>query len=231
MFKKKMLKKKSLFFLLIIYTLSHIFFYTNQFYMNFLNPLFWFSFLIFFYQQDLKLPKKKEIHMTLFISIIFFILYLASGFIFGFTKSTYNNTFINFLMNLSKIILPICGVEIIRYELINSNKNVFGFRALITIMIIMSEMNFKALFLSHHLIFLHYLISSIIPLFAQNILFTYLSFNSHYNIPIIIKLFNEVPKIFLPIIPDSNWFMDGAFAIIKVLIIYYREFPKIKLPD
>ena len=221
MFKKIILKNKQLFCLLIIYTVSHIFFYANNFYISFLEPFFWLIFLIIFYHQDLKLPKKKEINITLAISIIFFILYLVSGFIFGFNKSLSNYSLINIFINWWKVILPICGIEIIRYKLLRSNKNYFGFRALITIIIILSEINFKALFLSHNMIFFHYLISIIIPIIAQNILFTYLSLNSHYYTPIIIKIFSEIPKIILPIIPYSNWFIEGSFGIIKVLIIYY----------
>lgn len=221
MFKKKTLKNKKLFFLFIIYTLSHIFLYTNNFYIYVINPLFWLSFLIIFYHQDLKLPKKKEFNITLTISIIFFILYLASGFIFGFSKNSYNHTLIYTFKNLWKIIFPIFGIEIVRYRIIKSNKNYFGMKALITIIIIISEFNFKTFFLSHNMISLHYFVSIIIPIIAQNILFTYLSLNSDYNIPIIIRLFNEVPKIILPIIPYSNWFIEGSFAIIKILIIYY----------
>ena len=217
MFKKKILKNKKLFFILIIYTLSHIFLSTNNFYINYINPLFWLIFLLIFYHQDLKI-NKKEINITLTISIIFFIIYFTSGFIFGFSNSPYDHSLISTLENLEKIILPICGIEIIRYKLLKSNKS---FRALITIIIIISEINFKALFLSHNIIFLHYFISVIIPIIFQNILFTYLSLNSNYNIPIIIRLFDEVPIIILPIIPYSNWFITGSFAIIKVLIIYY----------
>ncbi len=220
MFKKKTLKNKILFFLLIIHTLTHIFFYTNNFYIYFFNPLFWLSLLIIFY-QDLKLPKKKEINITVMISMIFFILYIASGFIFGFNKNSNNESLITMLINLWKVILPIYGIEIIRYDLIRSNKNHLGMIALITIIIIINTIDLKTLFLSHNIIFLHYLISEIIPMIAQNILFTYLSLNSYYNIPIIIRLFNELPKIILPIIPYSNWFIEGSFTIIKVLIIYY----------
>ncbi len=218
MFKKKILKNKQLFFLLIIYTLSHIFLCTNNFYINFLNPLFWLSFLIIFYQQNFNISNKKEINITLIISTIFFLLYLSSGFIFGFNKSPYNHSLISIFKNLGKIILPICGIEIIRFKLVKSNQN---FRTLITIIIIISEINFKAFFATHNIIFLHYLISTIIPIIAQNILFTYLSLNSHFKIPIIIRLFNVIPKFLLPLIPSSNWFITGAFALIKVLIIYY----------
>ena len=196
MFKKKLLKNKQLFLLLIIYTLSHIFLSTNSFYLNFINPLFWLIFLLIFYHQDLKI-NKKEINITLTISIIFFILYFTSGFIFGFSNSPYNQTFTSIIENLVKTILPICDIEIMRYKLLKSNKS---FRALITIIIITSEINFKALFLSHNIVFYHYLISTIIPIIFQNILFTYLSLNSNYKIPIIIRLFNELPPIILPII-------------------------------
>ncbi len=221
MFKKKTLKNKKLFFLLIFYTLSHIFFSTNNFYIYLVKPFFWLSFIIIFYQQDLKLLNKKEVNFTLNISIIFLILYLATGFIFGFNKSPYNHTLIYIFKSLWKIILPIVGMEIMRYKLIKSNKNNSFIIALVTIIIIISEINFKALLLAHNIIFFHYLVSIIIPTIAQNILFTYLSLKTHYNVPIIIRIFNEVPKFFLPFIPYSNWFIEGAFAIIKVLIIYY----------
>ena len=218
MFKKRTLKKKNLFFLLIIYTLSHIFLYTNNFYIYFLNPLFWLCFLVIFHYQDLKVLNKKEINTTLVISIIFLILYLVSGFVVGFNKNPHDHTAIYIFKSLWKNILPIYGLEIMRYKLIKSNKKHF---VLITMIIIMSEINFNALFLSHNIIFFHYLVSIIIPIIAQNILFTYLSLNAHCNISIIIRIFDEIPSLFSPIIPHSNWFIEGAFTIIKVLIIYY----------
>ena len=159
MFKKKVLKNKQLFIILIIYALSHVFLCSNNFYLNFLNPLFWLCFLIIFYQK-LKTSNKKEINITLIISLIFFILYLSSGFIFGFTNSPYNHSLINMFKNLGKTILPIWGMEILRYKLLKCNKN---FGALITIIIIISEINFKALLTSHNIAFFHYLISVIIP--------------------------------------------------------------------
>ena len=198
MFKKKIFKNKQLFFLLIIYTISHIFFYNNNFYINFFKPFFWLIFLIIFYHQDLKLINKKEINIAFSISIIFFILYLISGFIFGFNKNLSNYSMINIIINVWKFILPICGIEIMRYKLLKSNKNYFGFKVLITIIIILSEINFKALFLSNNIIFFQYFVSIIIPIIAQNILFTYLSLNSHYDTTIIIKIFNEMPKIIVP---------------------------------
>ena len=164
MYKKKIIKNKQLFFLLIIYTISNIFYYTNNFYINFLKPFFGLIILIIYY-QDLKLSKKKEINITLTISIIFFILYLTSGFIFGFNKNHSNYSLINFFINLWKVILPICSIEVIRYKLLRSNKNYFGFRALVTIIIILSEINFKALFLSDNIIFFHYFASIIVPNF------------------------------------------------------------------
>ena len=154
MFKKKILKNKKLFFLLIIYTLSNIFLYTNNFYIYVLNPLFWLCLLIIFYRKDLKLLKKKEINISLIISITFLILYLVSGFIVGFNKNPYNRTLIYTFKSLWKVILPICGIEIVRYKLIKSNKNHFGIMSLITIIIIISEINFKVFSISHNITFL-----------------------------------------------------------------------------
>lgn len=216
MFKKLILKNKQLFFLLIIYTIFHIFFYTN----NLLNSLFWLSFLIFFNSQDFNLPKQKEIHLTLIIAMIFLSLYLVSGFIFGFNKSSINDSIIHNLISLETILLPIGGIEILRYKILKSNKDNYKAITLITFLVIISEINFKTLFLSHNLIFFHYLFSMIIPIIAQNILSTYLSLNAHYSIAIIIRLFTDVPKFFFPIILN-NWFIIGSFTLIKVLIIYY----------
>ena len=221
MFKKKMHKNNQLFFLLIVYTISNIFFYTNSSYINFFKPFFWLIFLIIFYNQDLMPPKRKEINIAFTISIIFFILYLISGFVLGFNKNLSNYSLINIFISAWKAILPIWGIEIMRYRLLRCNKNDLGSRALITLIIILSEINFKALLLSHNIDFFHYFIAIIVPIIAQNILFTYLSLNSHCDTSIIIRIFNEIPRIILPIIPYSNWFIEGSFAIIKVLIIYY----------
>lgn len=219
MFKKKILRNIPLLFLLIIYTIIHIIFYSNDFYTNFLNPLFWLIFLIIFHHQDLELLNRKDSNITLMVAIILFILYLASGFVFGFSKSPYSHNLSNILLNSMKIILNIYGIEVIRHTLLKSNKCHFGIRVLITLIIILSEINFKALFLSRNIALLHYLISIIIPIIAYNFLYSYLSLNSHYNIPIILRLFNELPKVLLPILPYHNWFIEGAFSTIKVLII------------
>ena len=143
MFKRKLLKNKSLLAYLIIYTIIEILFYTNNFYINFFKPFFSLIILLTFYYQ--KLPKKKEINTALTISIIFFILYLASGFIFGFNNNISNYSLINILASLWKVLLPLCSIEIIRFKLLRSNKNNFIFSTLITIIIILSEINFKAL--------------------------------------------------------------------------------------
>ena len=129
----KNLNNKPLFFLLIIYTLSHILLYTNNLFINYINPLFCFLIII---NNPKIIPNKKEINITLTISIIFFILYITSGFIFGF--SNYNITLNNICKNLWLVFLPIYCIEIIRYKLIKSNKN-NRIRALITIIIIISE--------------------------------------------------------------------------------------------
>ena len=217
MFKKQALKNNQLFIILSLYTLSHIFLCSNNFYLNFINPLFWLSFLIIFYHH-INLSMKKETNTALTISLIFLMLYLASGLIFGFNKS--QNNLINIFINIWQVILPIIGIEIIRYKLIKSNKNL-GIRALITIIIIISEINFKALFLSHNLVLFHYLISTIIPIIAKNLLFTYLTLNTNQDITIIIRLFNEIPKLFLQSLLYNNWFIEGSFTIIKILIIYF----------
>ena len=112
-------------------------------------------------------------------------------------------------------------MEIMRYKLLRRNKNNFGFKAFITIIIILSEINFKALFLSRNIDFFYYLTSIIIPIIAQNILCTYLSCHSHYNTTIIIKIFHELPNMILPMIPYRDWFMAGTFDIIQDFILYY----------
>ena len=212
MFKKMILKNKPLIFLLIIYTISHILLNNNNFYLNILNPFFWLIFLFIFYQQDLSLFKKKELYLTLIITFIFFILYLLSGFIFGFNKESYN--LIQVLINLTKIFFPLYGIEILRYKILKRNNNHF-IRFFITFLIILIRINFKVS--SYPLYFL----VNIISVIAQEMLFTYLSFNSHYKINIIIILFKEIPKIILPSIPFNNWYIEGSFTLIKVLIIYY----------
>ena len=87
MYKKKIVKNKQLFFLLIFYTISNIFYYTNDFYINFIKPFLGLIILIIYY-KDLKLSNKKEINITFIINF-----FCNSDFIAN-NKNIWPNTFI-----------------------------------------------------------------------------------------------------------------------------------------
>ena len=134
---------------------------------------------------------KSNRNYTIFIiiiSIINIILYLYSGFLFGFSNSPYSHEILTLLTNILPKIFIILGVETTRTILLRNKKNKKTI-VLITILLILVQINFSVLinmFTNKELLF-QYICSSIIPLIACNILYSYLSLNSFY-LEIIIAL-------------------------------------------
>ena len=167
---------------------------------------------------------KSNRNHTIFIiiiSIINIILYLYSGFLFGFSNSPYSHEILTLLTNILPKIFIILGVETTRTILLRNKKNKKTI-VLITILLILVQINFSVLinmFTNKELLF-QYICSSIIPLIACNILYSYLSLNSFYLEIIIYRLLTEMIIFILPILPNIDWFITGAFGTLFPAIVY-----------
>ncbi len=221
--------RKVLFILFFIYTILTIVLYVKNLsiYKNIVNPLFWILILIYLiiYKKDYFFHlsnKKKQIMFTIVISVIFVVFDFTIGLITGFTKSPYNHHLDSIIKNFFTIIIPLIGLEYSRCFLIIKYKHNKVSIIFITLLFILMEINYRTLintFFNKELFF-QYICSTILPIIANNILYTYLVFNSNYPLPLIYKIINKLMLIFAFFLPSMDWYMVGSLSLIKVTLFY-----------
>ena len=145
-----------------------------------------------------------------------------SGFILGFSKSLYNHNIIAILKNFITQLFPIIGLEFAREIIIARNKENKPLTLYITILLILLEMNFYTItnLLANREEMFEYICSTIIPLIACNILYTYLTLKCTYIVTLIYRIFNTIVILLLPIIPNFDWFAMGSLSLLSTIIIY-----------
>ena len=175
------IKNKELLIIITIYVFLTIYLIINNniLYINIINPIFWLFliFYLFWYKKNnYIIVKRKYIKYITMISIFNIIFYFYTGFIFGFSKNPYSRDLLQILKNIIIQIIPLSGIELFRGFLVTQNK---GNKLLIvytTIMLILIEINYSAIFnLSDKESLFQYICDTIIPLISTNILCTYLS--------------------------------------------------------
>ena len=223
------IKEKNLLFILIFYLIASIIFQIKKitFFSTFINPVFWFllivTLLIYLKKIYVRFPKKKKyFYPIIIISLIYILLYFYIGFIFGFSKSPYSHSLLNIIRNIFQIIIPIIGIELSRNIILNRNKNNRYLIIFTTILFILLEIKYSALinnFANKELFFI-YVCQVIIPTIAGGILYSYLSLKESYRLPLTYRLLKELELILLPIIPTTDWFIDGSIGILVPVIIF-----------
>ena len=192
-----------------------------------MKQLFWLCILIIliYYMKKsyIRISKQRKylIYITI-ISAIYTIIYFYMGFIFGFAKSPYSHEIFSILKNVIMQMIPTIGIEITRNVLIMKNKNKKSNVALVTILLILLEINYNTLvnvYNDKENLF-KYICSDIVPLIACSILYTYLTMKLSYAVPLIYRTFKELIIIVLPILPNLDWFVKGAYDMLSPVIIY-----------
>ena len=128
---------------LIIYLLCEIFGRLET-----INLIFWLGLLVYYisYQKNhyiRKVKDKKYIYYGLIISVISIIMAFNSGYFIGFVKSPFKHNLISIVKNSCQLLIPIIGIELTRNILINKYKYNKLSRVLITILLILLEVNYK----------------------------------------------------------------------------------------
>ncbi len=222
-------KNKDLLAIITIYIFITIILMINryQLYANIINPLFWLfilAYMIFNLKKNyVRFPTNKRyfIYMIV-ISCIHVLFFFYLGFIFGFFKSPYSHTILSILKNIIIQILPIVSIEIARGIIATNNKNNKIVLVFLTTLLILVECNYNKLInlFPQKEQFFKYICESVLPLIACNILYTYLTLKGSYKLPLVYRFFNRFITLVLPILPNINWFANGALCILSPTIIY-----------
>ena len=220
-----MIRTKNYFYLLIIYMVLTITFkiFNYNFYLNIFAPIFTTLTLIsiIIYLKQFPISKNsKYLKDILLITILSLIIYLSLGLVFGFTKNYSEYNLISIIINIKNIMITTITLELLRNILITNNKKNKLIVIIITILIILIELNYHTLItLKTKSQLFKYLFSNILILITDNILMSYLSIKNSY-LSLLNQVLIKLTLILLPIIPNLDWFLIGSFNLIKVTIIY-----------
>lgn len=207
-----------------------------------INPIFWliiFILGIFMTTDDYNhfFNKREKIEVIIIILFIYLIIYFSLGLIFGYSYNVYNNTNINLIIkNIYFYIMPIVFQEYIRGVLCNYSNKSFNIRVLIGVLFILINLNLYSLsnMFNNGEIFLKVICSNLIPLIILEFVLTYLDFIGGYSLSLTYKLFVTLFTVFIPIIPNLNFFLNGIIntsipVIVYIIIDRYNEIDNSKI--
>ena len=120
------------------------------FYTNVINPIFWGGIIVYLIatKKDdyIRISRNKQYYIyMLIISCLHLFTYFYFGFIFGFVNSPYNHEILALSQNIIINVLPIIGIEVVRFIIVSRNKNDKFLLALITIILILVEIDYSTL--------------------------------------------------------------------------------------
>lgn len=220
-------EKKSIFVLFGILFLDLIFsFFATNYFNRYLWILFSFGFLYFFlyYSHSYHSFHKQNYYLRrmCIVSLLYLVLYFYLGFIFGFSKSFYGHSFFTIFKNTLDLIVPIVFIEYAREKLICRNKNNRFALVFITILLMLLEIRYGTIFHSFddkEFLF-KYFSSTIVPICAWSVLYTYLCKLGSFKLPLIFRVLEKSFFILSPVFPALDWFIQGSIGLLSSIIIY-----------
>ena len=230
--------KKITIFFIILLTLFFIFCQNilikmGILYIYFLRPVLFvglaFIFKILISNQIVIKKQRKDIVQYVLITVLsYMLLYIISGIVPGFGKNAYDTSIKGIILNIVTNVPVIISIEYIRYKLAN---NVFKKdKELIFILIVISfsiwDLNYRKILSGN---FTPYTIFSFvfyncIPVFIENMLFTYIAQNGDYLPNIVYRVTYNFFIWTLPILPKIPWVFEAILSTILpfFLLLYIR---------
>lgn len=195
-------------------------------YYSILNLLIWMIIAVFsknLTNQHNNFKSKEETFKTVFIIIsIYLILYYLSGLIFGFAKNVLTNSLKNIIINFIMYIAIIPFQEYTRSRVINNTRSKLVF-VFITVAIILSSINYIS-FLSNFStgsVAFEYVAGTIYPLVIEGILCSFLVSKGSYVLSLMFILPLKCADVFVPIVPNMEWFIKVSYVSALVIVVYY----------
>lgn len=170
-----------------------------------------------------RFPRNKEyIKKMIIIMLLYIIIYFFLGLLFGFTKSPYSHKIITLLKNIWRIIVPVITLEYIRSFIVCTNSNNKFIIVTFTLLLFVIELNLntfiKNISISEDTF--KYVSQTVIPLFATEMLCTYLCLKGSYRLSLPYRIILNAITIFSPVFPDIDWFASGIIGVLFPAIIF-----------
>lgn len=168
------------------------------------------------------LDQYDKVQTTFIVVVAYLMFNFALGLFVGYQYNAYSMTPRGILHNTIMFMPIIIFQEYIRQVLVSYSNGKSKWMLIITILFILVSVNFNSLqndFRTAESGF-KFLCSDLIPLVARNFVFTYLAYISSCKPPIIYRMLTTAVSIYLPILPNINWFYTGLFGILVPIALY-----------
>lgn len=168
------------------------------------------------------LDQYDKVQTTFIIVVAYLMFYFVMGLFVGYQYNAYSMTPKGLIHNTIMFMPIIIFQEYIRQVFLTYSNGKSKWMAFITILFILISVNYNSLssdFRSAEAGF-KFVCSDLIPLVARNFVFTYLTYISSCKPAIIYRLLTTAVTIYLPILPNINWFYTGLFGILVPIILY-----------
>lgn len=211
----------------------------NIAYLYIINPIFWIGLaivlrIILGKNAENKKLKKPIMQYTIIATLVYIITYMISGLFVTFGRNPYSTTFVGLLHNIWIFGSVIISKEYIRYKLVNNvyDKYKQNIAIILSIVFVIIEIEFNR-FIGGNVTPLRitkYIVQSILPLIAKNILFSYTAIYCGCMPAIIYEMLTKLYSWISPILPNAPWIMTAIIdSIIPIILFLYIRFIKNKL--
>lgn len=168
------------------------------------------------------LDQYDKVQTTFIVVVAYLMFYFILGLFLGYQYNAYSMTPKGLINNTIMFMPIIIFQEYIRQIFVSYSNGKNKYMAFITVLFILISINFNSIsndFRNAEIGF-KFLCSDIIPLIARNFVFTYLAYISSCKPPIVYRMLTTAVSIYLPILPNVNWFYTGLFGILVPIILY-----------
>lgn len=187
----------------------------------------WFAIFLFAYLIARKnyrryLGKSDKVQTTFITLTTYLSIYFTLGIFFGYQHNVYSTTTSGIINNTLLFMPVIIFQEYVRQVLIEYSRNNRKALIIITVLFIFVSINYKTTLLafkSSESAF-KFICSDIIPIIARNVLFTYLTYISGYYSAAVYRLLITAISIYLPILPNLDWFFTGLSGILVPAVLF-----------
>ena len=171
-----------------------------------------------------------KVQTTFIVVTIYLMVEFLIGLIVGYQKSPYSHSFLNNIKNTLIFLIPVIMQEYARLVLVNHTKRYKKpLTIAIIVLFILIDLNFIGFTtnFSNFEVAFKYTFTTIVPLIAKNMLFTYLVSVGGVVPSTLYRILMMGYSIYLPILPNISWFITSLAGIFIPLAVYvfinYRE--------
>lgn len=208
----------------------------NILYLYIINPIFWISISVLLYfllgkSIENRRLKKPIMQYTIIAILVYIIIYMLSGLVVTFGKNPYNTTLNGLMHNLWIFGSVILAKEYIRYKLIDNvyDRDKVKIATLISIVYVIIDLEINRL-TGTTITMIKYLMQTVLPMIAKNILFSYMAIYCGYLPSMIYQLITHLYFWISPIIPNSPWIVTAIIdTTIPAILFLYIRYVKNKL--